>query len=354
MFKVLIIDDDKLARRGLISMVSWEKYGLTIVGDVANGLQALEFLECHEVDLAFVDLSMPVISGMEFIEQSRQKYPNLKYVILTFHEDFENVQNALRYGVLDYISKLRLEEMNNDEVFARIGRLMENSTENVQEQLLTIGDSESKKNVEISYDRMEELRSDWNREYWIYNDSEFQERKKELQELNISVRQMERLLMWVSQKIETDFEVKMPVPWLSSKEEGFKWIEQARATIRSCAEDLSYYYNMRMCILRATMYTEQHFGEHINAASVAGQINMSRSYFSTSFKNLTGENFNDFLKKRRIERAKEILSRGSVKAAELAEMVGYEDPKYFTKLFQQETGMNCSKYAEQFSTRDNC
>ena len=110
-------------------MVQWEKYGLEVVGDVANGLLALDFLKIHEVDLAFVDLSMPVLSGMDFICEARKLYPNLKYVVLTFHEDFENVQNALRFGVLDYISKLRLEEMVGDEVFGRIGQLLKETNE---------------------------------------------------------------------------------------------------------------------------------------------------------------------------------------------------------------------------------
>ncbi len=48
---VLIVDDDKLARKGLIAVIDWEQYGLCVVGDVQNGKKALEFLENHPVDL---------------------------------------------------------------------------------------------------------------------------------------------------------------------------------------------------------------------------------------------------------------------------------------------------------------
>lgn len=44
---VLIVDDDKLARKGLIAVIDWEQYGLCVVGDVQNGKKALEFLENH-------------------------------------------------------------------------------------------------------------------------------------------------------------------------------------------------------------------------------------------------------------------------------------------------------------------
>ena len=60
MYQVLVIDDDKLARKGLISLIPWEKYGMEVAGDVANGALALQFIETHPVDLAVVDLTMPV------------------------------------------------------------------------------------------------------------------------------------------------------------------------------------------------------------------------------------------------------------------------------------------------------
>ena len=55
--KVLVVDDDKLARKGLISIMDWKKYGFEVVGDVQNGRKALEFLKDNEVDIVFTDIS---------------------------------------------------------------------------------------------------------------------------------------------------------------------------------------------------------------------------------------------------------------------------------------------------------
>ena len=125
MYQVLIIDDDKLERKGLISSVSWESCGMAIAGDVANAVLALDFLKAHPVDLCVVDISMPILSGLDFIRESRGLYPRLQYVVLSFHEDFEYVQSALRLGALDYISKLRMEEMDCTEIFRRVGSLLD-------------------------------------------------------------------------------------------------------------------------------------------------------------------------------------------------------------------------------------
>ena len=54
MIKVLIVDDDKLARKGIISIMPWGEFNMQIIGDVQNGRAALEFLNEHEVDIMFI------------------------------------------------------------------------------------------------------------------------------------------------------------------------------------------------------------------------------------------------------------------------------------------------------------
>ena len=66
--KVLVVDDDKLARKGLISIMDWGKYGFEVVGDVQNGRKALEFLKDNEVDIVFTDIDMPEIDGIELMK----------------------------------------------------------------------------------------------------------------------------------------------------------------------------------------------------------------------------------------------------------------------------------------------
>ena len=80
--RVLVVDDDKLARKGLISIMNWEKYGFEVVGDVQNGSKALEFLKDNMVDVVFTDIDMPEIDGIELMERCRTEYPDVKFVIL--------------------------------------------------------------------------------------------------------------------------------------------------------------------------------------------------------------------------------------------------------------------------------
>ncbi|WP_274365940.1 response regulator [Paenibacillus thermotolerans] len=126
MIKVLVVDDDKLVRKGLISMLPWQAFGMEVIGEANNGEKALEFLEEQSVDLLLTDLAMPVMSGIELMRIVRKRFPRLHVVVLTLHQDFEYIQEALRLGAIDYIAKVELEKEQLDDVLARIvGRIQE-------------------------------------------------------------------------------------------------------------------------------------------------------------------------------------------------------------------------------------
>ena len=117
---VLIVDDDKLARKGLIAVIDWEQYGLCVVGDVQNGKKALEFLENHPVDLVFTDIDMPEMNGLELMKICKESYPETDFVIFSVYEDFSFARQALRLGALDYISKIEFDPEECDAILKKI------------------------------------------------------------------------------------------------------------------------------------------------------------------------------------------------------------------------------------------
>ncbi len=90
---------------------------------------------------------------------------------------------------------------------------------------------------------------------------------------------------------------------------------------------------------KAKLYIEEHFTESdISLERIAGQIQMSVSYFSLEFKKTVGKTYIEFLTELRIRRAKELLLGTALKISEISEMVGYENSTYFNYLFKQNTG----------------
>lgn len=120
----MVVDDEKLVRKGFIALADWPTYGIEIVGEAGNGNRALQMLEQQPIDLMFVDITMPGINGFELMKQVQQKNENVQFVILTCHHEFNYVQEALRLGAIDYIVKTLLNKDNVDETMKRIsGRL---------------------------------------------------------------------------------------------------------------------------------------------------------------------------------------------------------------------------------------
>lgn len=121
MIKVMIVEDDKLTRRGIISSVPWYQYQMQIVFETGNGISALEYMKKNPVDLLITDIAMPIMSGMELLKEAKKQYPAIQVVILTMYQDFEYIQEALRFGALDYIGKHQLEQEEISDVIERIG-----------------------------------------------------------------------------------------------------------------------------------------------------------------------------------------------------------------------------------------
>lgn len=120
MINALVVDDEKLVRKGFLSMTDWSVYDIHFVGEAKDGHSALAMLSMNNVDLLFVDISMPGMTGFELMDKVRSLYPHIKSVVLTCHHEFDYVQAALRLGAIDYIVKTLLNRGNVDETMKRI------------------------------------------------------------------------------------------------------------------------------------------------------------------------------------------------------------------------------------------
>lgn len=105
MFKVMIVDDEPLVRKGIWTSIDWDEYGIEIVDEAGNGMDALKKLQNRPVDLVLADIRMPIMSGIDMSRQIKQDYPDISIVLLSGYEDFAYAQAALQIGVQDYLLK---------------------------------------------------------------------------------------------------------------------------------------------------------------------------------------------------------------------------------------------------------
>ncbi|MGP4079186.1 response regulator [Pseudalkalibacillus sp. R45] len=100
----------------------------------------------------------------------------------------------------------------------------------------------------------------------------------------------------------------------------------------------------RIEIPKAMDYIKKHYSRSIRVQDVARAVNLSENYFSYLFTKETGITFTQFIQETRISKAKELLRNPQYHWNEVGERVGFEDPKYFSKVFKKITGMTPSRF----------
>lgn len=104
MIRVLLVDDHRLVRAGLTSLLG-AATDVEVVGQAADGAQAIEVAAKIEVDVVLMDLSMPVMDGIVATRKLLVDHPQLRVVILTSFSDQGRVRDALAAGAIGYILK---------------------------------------------------------------------------------------------------------------------------------------------------------------------------------------------------------------------------------------------------------
>lgn len=127
MLKVLLVDDEVYVRKGLRELIPEEKLGLVIAGEAGNGKEALEMIGELKPDLVITDIRMPILDGLGLIRSVNEcTGQNPDFIIISGYHDFEYAQQALRYGVHDYI----LKPVDEEEMIATLRKLCKKKDEN--------------------------------------------------------------------------------------------------------------------------------------------------------------------------------------------------------------------------------
>ncbi|NMC28686.1 MAG: response regulator transcription factor [Pelolinea sp.] len=159
MIKVLICDDQELVCEGLNAILSTSTL-VEVQGMCYNGLEAIDFLEKHAVDVILMDLKMPVLNGIQATKQIKEKFPNVHILVLTTYDADQWVLDAIRYGADGYMLKdaprerllQAIEEVNEGRtpVDSKVaGKIFEQISKMPQKSPTTIGSNLTDREKEV-------------------------------------------------------------------------------------------------------------------------------------------------------------------------------------------------------------
>jgi len=105
MYRVIIIEDSKLLRLGMIHTLAWKDYDCEIVGSAEDGISGLDLIRNVHPDIIITDIRMPGMTGLELAEKAREDGCNASIIIISGFDDFEYAKSAIGIGVVEYLVK---------------------------------------------------------------------------------------------------------------------------------------------------------------------------------------------------------------------------------------------------------
>lgn len=117
--RVLLVDDEIMIREGFKRLFNWAAHDCEVIGEAADGMEALSKIDALCPDIVIMDINIPIMNGLKVIQLSRIKHPETAYVIVSGYDDFSYCREALRLQITDYI----LKPVNYDEFGSCIDNL---------------------------------------------------------------------------------------------------------------------------------------------------------------------------------------------------------------------------------------
>lgn len=541
MYQVLLVDDEPLILTGIQSMINWEDYDCVITDKASNGKQALEKMEKSMPDIVITDIKMPVMTGIEFMQECRDRGYDTVFILLTNLEEFSLAKSALALGAADYLVKMEMtqEMMGNSlkratelcnqkriltdkiphrefhpkdvkqtatgffrDVLEKAGNLSDEFRKKWQEpvekmeleQLYengvlmwirpykdrdlfeNVSEDDRKEMLDYAQSLMEQFMNRihsgcctlvWKRmgilailpgqnrtekyyrdtgkkicniledyfgcqtlvaisapmediwggskralsqikkiqEFYYYHSNEpvvlvsdveahfWEERharhdtfdisflKKDLRQALVQqdkekvssvfeelsalftefhpareqvVNACANLYYFFLSYVEEDALIKEEMPYPSVVMEILlecftlkahtRWLLKFGSWVGNTMENFHSGSKTDKIVEAAKEYVRENYGEKLTLAAIASKIGISQGYLSSVFKKQTGGNLNDYINQMKIEKAKELLEKHEYMMYEISDMLGFENPYYFSKVFKKLTGITPSEY----------
>lgn len=133
--RVVIVDDHQVVLDGFMARLEMEPE-IEVVGTASNGLEALDVVKQHKPDVVLMDISMPILNGIEATRMIKAEWPEAKILMLTMHDNREYIMKVMQEGAVGYM----LKEISAEKMVQAIKTVNQGSTyfcESVTQTLFT-------------------------------------------------------------------------------------------------------------------------------------------------------------------------------------------------------------------------
>lgn len=316
MYQILIVEDEFYARQRLKSCIEWEKYGFTIAEEAEDGEEALQILSEKKIDLMIADIEMPIINGIELTRKLYEQNSTVKIIFLTGYDDFSYAQNAIHYGVKEYLLK-PVEEQELKKVLEKINEILDGEQQGRQEEV-------SRQLSEI----------------FAYA----QEHYTKPEEFNSLSQSLMDALNEFCGKSERQKEKAQEIPHFTPYKEFLIKLFLEKL----CQQGEERNSGTEIIIELAKQYIDLHYQEaQLSLTVISNSCYVNPSYLSRIFNQMTGTSIPSYIKELRLANAVRMIMDGVSCIDLLAAKNGFQNAGYFSTCFKEKFGMRPSEYIKK-------
>lgn len=403
MLKIVIVDDEPKIRRGLKTLIASATLDMEVVGEAEDGEMALEVAKELRPDILLVDICMPFLNGLQFIEQLQSVAKDCIIIVITGHDEFAYAQKAIKLQVFDYLLKPVFGEQLVP-VLQRAEQELLNSRR--QNEYLTWANQETKKNLpllrqnfyknwvngqlreeyiatqlnflEIDLPSVSgvivlkvagqftkgQLLKDWDRDLLLFSiENIYREILEQWQpyimfhddnDNLIVITPIHNLGEWyeLSADLQQRVEEYLQQVVIIAQRPVTDLMTCISATYHELLLELNRKASYTPIVLLSQKHIETYYyKEDLSLQELADTIQISPTYLSRLLKNEIGVSFIEYLIQVRVEKAIQIMSDPTVKLYEVAQRVGYNNQHYFSTAFKKVVGLSPAEYRKKGNWR---
>jgi two-component system response regulator YesN len=333
MYQVLVAEDEFWIRNQLIELIERVE-GFKVVGEARDGEEAWKLMNELWPDVLITDIMMPKMDGLGLLHKVFEYQLAVAPIIISGYDNFSYAQEAMRYGVSEYVLKPVSEQKIRDALTHSIQFMQR--THRHREHLLLIDEYIHR------LDALDRQRA------W-----------RELAEIVKSILNVKTaaagekmgMLRILSDKLYEQ------TGQAGDRTQAAEWADLSGQDKEAV---LSHFYtllenwfrhletfpgqNTHQIMKKVQDYIQQSYMKEITLSQIAEFADLSVSRFCVIFKKNTGDSFVNYLNQYRIDKAKQLLLETDLKIYEIADMVGFSTLPYFNRLFKTVTGLSPNEY----------
>ena len=365
MCNIMITDQNKMVRQWLTKRIKCSRIQAAELIMCEQTADALSYLARHDVDIVLTRVDRDA-AGIDFARSIKQKHLFTIVVGYGTCKDSGFLLKAMRNGISFYSSNI----YDTKDLMHVLNKVYDQYRRQLMELKLRV--EEEKRHTEKYYNSglLHEWTADFCRNATVHNAEETGQyidylcEVMDKQSFLSSKRMVIELLVILAGRLESE---GMDLPVFPRSGEDYHsiisagtvdelkgWFRHSMAAIARVAGEIATADTNAHKLAQAVGYIDAHYHKDISRDDVAAHIHLTPCYFSQFFKQQMGESFVEYLRRIRIERAKYLLECTAGHTADISMKVGYNDSKYFSKVFKEHTGYTPCEYKRMVAGVQQC